>query len=318
MLDISRLRVLLAVAEHGSLTAAAKALHYAQPSVSHHLARLESETGAVLTQRIGRGIRLTPAGELLAERAAEIIGRLESAERELGAREGLRAGRIRLAAFPSAVGTFVPPALASFARAHPGVEVTLVEAEPPEATRLLRTGEADVAIAFRHAEPETGAPINAAADATDIADVMETPLVEDARYLVRPAAGGPEPAGPPDQLASYAKANWITGCLRCRTQLMADCRTAGFQPTITVTTDDYVAVQSLVAAGMGISTLPGLALAASRNPGVYVSRIDGSKRHVFAATFGGPPTPPGPLALIDELTSAATATKQGSQTQPSQ
>jgi DNA-binding transcriptional LysR family regulator len=62
MLDVNRLRVIDAVARHGSVTAAAKELHYAQPSVTHHLARLEAETGAQLLQRVGRGIRLTPPG----------------------------------------------------------------------------------------------------------------------------------------------------------------------------------------------------------------------------------------------------------------
>ncbi len=108
MLDVTRLRVLVAVARHGSVTAAARALNYAQPSVSHHLSRLEAETGALLTQRAGRGVRLTDAGRLLAERAEEILGRLDAAENELAAHVGLRAGRIRLAAFPSALSTLVP------------------------------------------------------------------------------------------------------------------------------------------------------------------------------------------------------------------
>ena len=105
MLDVTRLRVLVAVARHGSVTAAARALNYAQPSVSHHIARLEAETGTQLLERVGRGIRLTEAGQLLAERAEEIIGRLDSAEAELAAYVGLRRGRVRLAAFPSALAT---------------------------------------------------------------------------------------------------------------------------------------------------------------------------------------------------------------------
>ena len=112
MLDVTRLRVLVAVARHGSVTAAAHALNYAQPSVSHHLARLEAETGTKLVQRAGRGIRLTDAGRLLAERAVEVIGRLDAAENELAVFAGLRAGRLRLAAFPSALGTIVPAAAA--------------------------------------------------------------------------------------------------------------------------------------------------------------------------------------------------------------
>src|SRR5213078_4178176 len=98
MLDVTRLRVLAAVARHGSVTGAARELNYAQPSVSHHLARLEAETGSKLIQR--------------AERASEILGRLDAAENELAAHVGLRNGRVRLAAFPSALGTIVPAAAA--------------------------------------------------------------------------------------------------------------------------------------------------------------------------------------------------------------
>ena len=94
MLDVTRLRVLDALARLGSVTAAAKELHYTQPTVSHHLARLEAETGAQLLQRAGRGIRLTPAGQLLAVRAAEIIGRIDAADAELSAHVGLTTGRV--------------------------------------------------------------------------------------------------------------------------------------------------------------------------------------------------------------------------------
>src|SRR3954449_6157308 len=111
MLDVTRLRVIDAVARNGSVTAAAKELHYSQPSVTHHLGRLEAETGAQLVQRVGRGIRVTAAGQLLAERAAEIIGRLDAADAELAAHVGLAAGRVRLATFHSVIGSLVPQAV---------------------------------------------------------------------------------------------------------------------------------------------------------------------------------------------------------------
>src|SRR4051812_19783595 len=101
MLDVTRLRVLETVARQGSVTAAAAELHYSQPTVSHHLARLEAETGAQLVQRVGRGIRLTAAGHLLAKRAAEIVGRIDAADAELSAHVGLTAGRVRMAGFSS-------------------------------------------------------------------------------------------------------------------------------------------------------------------------------------------------------------------------
>src|SRR3954453_20311616 len=134
MLDVNRLRVIDAVARHGSVTAAAKELHYSQPSVTHHLGRLESETGAQLVQRVGRGIRLTPAGRLLADRAAEIIGRIDAAGAELSAHVGLNAGRVRLAGFSSAVGSLVPQAVAALATRHPGLQVTLTDTHPEDAT----------------------------------------------------------------------------------------------------------------------------------------------------------------------------------------
>ncbi len=295
MLDVTRLRVLVAVARHGSVTAAARALQYAQPSVSHHLTRLEAETGSRLTQRVGRGIRLTATGRLLAERAEEILGRLDAAEAELAEHIGLRAGRVRLAAFPSALGTFVPPAAAAFTAAHPGVELRLTEAEPPDATRLLRTGEVDVAILFDH--PRANFPAGAAGGTTRDADsdLRLIRLLDEPVYLVTPA----DLAG--DALTDHATGRWIAGCERCRGHLVRTCRAAGFDPDIAFTTDDYVAVQALVAAGLGVTTLPALALAAHHHPEIRAVRLPGQHRAVSAAVYGDPPDPPPTAALLSHL-----------------
>jgi molybdate transport repressor ModE-like protein len=150
MLDVTRLRVLAAVARHGSVTAAAKSLNYAQPSVSHHLARLEAETGTRLVERSGRGIKLTDAGRLLAGRAEEILGRLDAAEQELAAHVGQREERIRVAGFPSALATMVPAAAARLRAGYPDVELLLAEAEPQGALRMLRAGRVDVALVFSY------------------------------------------------------------------------------------------------------------------------------------------------------------------------
>ncbi len=190
MLDVIRLRVLVAVARHGSVTAAARALNYAQPSISHHIARLEAETGARLLQRAGRGVRLTDAGRLLAERAEEIIGRLDAAEAELAAHVGLRLGRVRLAAFPSALGTIVPAAAARLEAETPGMDLMLTEAEPPEALRMLRAGYVDVALVFQHyqqgSDPEPPSP---AQDGSRGRLLLDEPV-----HLV--TAGHGDPAGP--------------------------------------------------------------------------------------------------------------------------
>jgi DNA-binding transcriptional LysR family regulator len=284
---MTRMRVLAAVARHGSVTAAAEALHYAQPSVSHHLARLEAETGSRLVQRVGRGIRLTAAGRLLADRAEEILGRLDAAEQELAAHTGLRAGRVRLAAFPSALGTFVPGAAAAFDADHPGVELRFREAEPPEAVDLLRRGEVEVAVLFTHA----GRP--------DLAGLRTEELFEDQTYLVTQAdAEG-------DRITDFRDRRWIGGCERCRDELMRVCEADGFTPDIRFTTDDYVAAQRLVAAGLGVTTLPELALTAHRDGRVRTVPLPDRGRRVVAAVHGEPPDPPATTALLTHLRTAA-------------
>src|SRR3954453_12621230 len=122
MLDVNRLRVLDAVARHGSVTAGARARGLSPPFVCPPLSRLEAETGAQLLQRAGRAVRLTQAGQLLADRAAEIIGRIDAADAELSAHVGLSAGRVRLAGFASAICSLVPRAAATLGDAHPGLE----------------------------------------------------------------------------------------------------------------------------------------------------------------------------------------------------
>jgi DNA-binding transcriptional LysR family regulator len=318
MLDVTRLRVLVAVARHGSVTAAARALNYAQPSVSHHIARLEAETGARLLQRAGRGVRLTDAGRLLADRAAEILGRLDAAENELAAHVGLRQGRVRLAAFPSALGTIVPAAAACLEAESPGMDLMLTEAEPPEALRMLRAGYVDVALVFRHYQE--------AADDSPTGDNDEgargTLLLDEPVHLItaaaawRPAPGPPARHSPradtgqpaeirPADLAAYAGRRWIAGCERCRGYLLRQCALAGFTPKIAFTTDDYIAVQALVAAGLGVATLPDLALRSARHPGVCAAPISGARRHVLAMTYGEPPDPPATVRLIEVLRQAA-------------
>jgi DNA-binding transcriptional LysR family regulator len=305
MLDVTRLRVLVAVERYGSVTAAARALNYAQPSVSHHLARLEAETGIKLIQRAGRGIRLTDAGRLLAERAAEVIGRLDAAEHELAAYTGLRAGRLRLAAFGSALGTIVPAAAAMLRSQQPGVDLRLTEAEPPEALRMLRAGYVDVAVIFRYAPdgpPDPGV-VDDEGDGIDLTEGVRERLILDEPVHLVIAAHGTEPPEP--DLSKYARHRWIAGCDRCRTSLVRQCAAAGFIPKIAFATDDYVAVQALVAADLGVSTLPALCLRAVRHPGVTTVPLAGARRHVFAVRYGEPPDPPAVTMLIDVLRAVA-------------
>jgi DNA-binding transcriptional LysR family regulator len=288
MLDVNRLRIIDAVARHGSVTAAARELHYSQPSVTHHLARLEAETGAQLLQRVGRGIRLTPAGRLLADRAAEIIGRIDAAGAELSAHVGLDAGRVRLAAFASANGSLVPAALARLAERHPGLEVNLIDTHPVDALELLRTGKIEIAILFRYDETEP-----------EPAGVRLHHLLDDPVYVLS--------TRPEGELATLRDATWIAGCERCRSHLISLCADAGFSPRIGYTSDDMVVMQAWVAAGLGVTTQTGLSLRAHRIEGVVATELPYSRRHIYAATYGEPPDPPATAALLAALEQAAAA-----------
>src|SRR3954454_4771747 len=286
MLDVNRLRVIDAVARHGSVTAAAKELHYSQPSVTHHLARLESETGAPLLQRVGRRIRLTPAGQLLADRAAEIIGRIDAAGEELSAHVGLTAGRVRLAGFASAIGSLVPAAVAALAGRHPGLQISKTDTHPPEAIEQLRTGKVEIAIIFRYDETEP-----------EPAGVRLHHLLDDPVYVLSPRR---EPS-----LADLRDATWIAGCARCRSHLLSMCGDAGVDPRIGYSSDDMVVMQALVAAGLGVSPQTALALLAHGIEGVVATELPGAERHIYAATYVEPPDPPATAALLEALTEAA-------------
>jgi DNA-binding transcriptional LysR family regulator len=285
-MNLTHLRVLDAVARHGSVTEAAKELHYSQPSVSHHIGRLEAATGARLLQRVSRGIRLTPEGEILAQRAREIIGRVDAASVELAAHVGLRAGRVRLAGFQTVLSTVVPKAAAELSASHPGIELNLIDVHPVEGLRMLRAGNVDVALVFRHA------------DTPDEEEGFRlTYLRDDPLYLITQK---------PDQRPEdHRDSAWVGGCERCRATMIAACERAGFTPRIAYSTDDMVVAQSLVAAGMGVATLPGLALEAHRAPGIHTTEIAGNARQIFAVTYGEPPDPPATATLIKILQTIA-------------
>jgi hypothetical protein len=110
----------------------------------------------------------------------------------------------------------------------------------------------------------------------------------------------------PDDLARFADYRWIAGCDRCREHLLQQCAAAGYTPKISFTTDDFVAVQALVTAGLGVALLPSLALSAARNPAVRVLRLRGTRRTVVAVRYGEPPDPPATALLMGALRAVST------------
>lgn len=286
-IDVHRLRVLVALAQEGTVTAAAESLHYGQSTVTHHLHQLQAETGTVLFQRVGRGLRLTPDGERLARYGSEILGLLRRAEADLDSATALRDGRVRLAAFPSALATVVPTALARLRERAPGLRVDLVEAEPPQAMELLTRGEVDLALAFTY--PDQAVP----------ARFTTFHLFDDPLFLVSPSSA------PLSDVHHAVNRPWITGCEQCRGELLSVCARHAITPDIALATDDYVAVQSLVASGFGITVLPQLALAAYRHPGVAAAELDGHLREVMVISLGAPPMPAAHGLVIELLQTQA-------------
>ncbi|HZB77843.1 MAG TPA: LysR family transcriptional regulator, partial [Solirubrobacteraceae bacterium] len=298
MLDVRRLQTLRAVAREGSLTAAAKALGYTQPAVSHHIARLEEEVGTAVLTRLGRGVRLTDAGRALVEHADAVLARLAAAEEDVAAIAGLRAGRVRIAAFPSASATLMAGALGSLRARHPGVEVAFAEAEPEDALPRLRAGDLDLVVGFSYKAVGSG----------DGRDLDAQPLLRDPSLAVLPPDHPHASGDGPLDLADLAGDTWIAGCERCRGHLVHLARNAGFEPPIAYATDDYVTVQSLVAGGLGVTLLPSLALAAARRDDVAVRSVAGAPgRTVEVVLPLAGRHPPAVAAMLGSLREAAAA-----------
>ncbi|WP_213815974.1 LysR family transcriptional regulator [Glaciihabitans sp. dw_435] len=262
-LDLHSLRIVRAIADTGSITAAARALGFSQPAVSQHLQRVEIRLGVPLITRVGRGVRLTEAGAVLARHAVTVTTALDAASGELAELAGLQSGSVRVAAFPTASSTLVPRLFAAMRERHPGITVGYVEAEPPEAETLLRDGAVDLAITFSYA-----------GDGSSVGTgLTSTTLFTERTVVVLPATHALAGASTaPVDLADLAAERWIAGCPRCRGHLLTVCATAGFEPAISLETDNAAAVLSMVASGLGVAMLPRLALATATIPAGVVIR----------------------------------------------
>lgn len=291
-LDLASLRVVRAVADTGTITAAAALLGYSQPAVSQQLRRAERQVGQPLVLRAGRGVALTEAGQRLAAHAVHVQAALDAARQDLDDLGGVATGRVTLAGFPSASSTIVPDVLSRLRDRHPGLTVDYVEAEPPEALARLRDGSADVAVTFSHG----GAP----AAERDLDGLLHRASFVDRTVLAVPAA---HPFARGDAFASLAHERWIGGCPRCRGHLLATCAAAGFEPEIVLETDNALAVLGLVAAGLGVALLPGLSLvSAAVPPGVRVVELDhGLARIVHVVHGRGGDRVPSVRAVLDAL-----------------
>ena len=297
MLHLGRLKVLSEVVSRGSFSAAAEALSYTQSAVSQAIARLEAETGTTLVVRDRRGVRPTAAGATLVEHAESIFAQVEAAEADLAAVLGVRAGRLRVASFPSAGASLMPLAVAAFRTQHPNVALTLAEGEPEEIAPRLRAGEFDLALLFEfpgvRERPGAG--------------LRTVTLLEDPMHVALPA-DHPLAAKPALALSDMSNQDWVqtSAASPCARHVVRSCLAAGFEPNVTFESDDYETVQGLVAAGVGVALIPRLALTRV-HPGIVVRELAprSPARKVVAATMSGPGVAPAAKTMIRVLSDVA-------------
>jgi DNA-binding transcriptional LysR family regulator len=295
MLDVRRLRVLRAVAEHGSFAAAAAELRYTPSAISQQIAALEREAGATLVQRGPRGARLTQAGALLDRHAAIVLGQLAAARAELDDLERLRGGVLRFAAFPSAWVALVPAAVAGYRERFPDVHLELAEHDPVDAVAAVRAGACDLALVFEPNAVET-------LEGLERVEVAHDPL-----WAVLPA-GHPLAGRDAVPLAALADEHWVAPTAFCAGVVRAACLDAGFDPDIVFSSADYGAVQGFVAAGAGVALVPFLALTSrDRTVARPLAPPHAPTRTLCAVTAPAGPRPASATAMLELLAEAAGA-----------
>ncbi len=289
------LEVFRTVAAYGSITAAARALRYTQSAVSRQVAALEAETGALLFDRLPRGVALTEQGRCLLGHAEAVLDRLAAARRDLAALGDLAAGRLRVGAFPTAVAALVPRALSAFRSAHPDVTLSLVEGLTPGLLERLAGGDADVVVVS--APPDQ--PLDD--DRFDLHHLLDEVLLVAVPRTHRLARRRTV------RLRELAGDAFIAGSATAEETLLRAALPAGFRPRIDIVAAEWTGKLGCVAAGLGVALVPALAVRATP-PDLALLRVhrdDAAVRRVFAATLAGRARPPAVRAFLTDLDGAA-------------
>ncbi|WP_026211843.1 LysR family transcriptional regulator [Longispora albida] len=296
MLDTRQLAMFATVVRAGSFSAAARELHLSQPAISQQMRALERSIGGPLFLRAGRGLKLTEAGRILAERGMAILDELAQTRQRVQAVAALDFSTVRVCAFPSANASLVPAAAAALAARRPRIRLELIEMEPPDSFDVLRRADCDLAIGFTY---------DGEAEDASIGDMLRVHLLDEPLALLLPATHALAGRGSV-RLAELAAERWITGCPKCSVTVVHACTEAGFTPDIACATDDNMAIQSLVAAGLGVALVPRLAFSFLLHPAVVSVSVDSApQRHVALFTWPDMIRVPAIRATIDALVSAA-------------
>lgn len=290
MIDVRQLRTLRAVADHGSVSAAAMALHLTPSAVSQQLAGLSKATGTELLERRGRGVVLTDAARILVSHADLVFAQLERATSEMRAATVTGPTTVRIAGFPTALATVVAPALATLRAAHPAWEFDVSDTESEESLPRLVDGDLDVAVVMAAPNrPLLGDP-----------RLRVEPLMEDPYVVVLPT-GHPLADATDLALTELAGDPWVLARegLSCHDNISAICADAGFQPRGRLRCSDFTAALAVVAAGLGVMLLPRLGRPARLPEGVALVplRPGGPRRYLLVAMRRGAEYPEVAAAL---------------------
>jgi DNA-binding transcriptional LysR family regulator len=203
-----------------------------------------------LTERVGRGIALTPAAEILVAHTDALLGQLDAAEAEVAALRDQVAGNVTLAAFPSAAARIVPIAWAALARSSPHLHLGVHDMEPDESVPAVLRGEIDVAVAHEY----------------DVVPRPLDPLLERRDLLAEPVflavpADSLAARAPSVELGSVATEPFLapTAGTTCAEMVQRACALAGFVPRVVARATDFQVLLNFVAAGAGVMLIPHLA-----------------------------------------------------------
>jgi DNA-binding transcriptional LysR family regulator len=286
VLDVRRLRLLSELQQRGTLAAVAQALSYSPSSVSEQLAQLEAQVGVALLEPVGRGVRLTEQGRILADHGQALLERLELAEADVAASVDEIAGTVRLAAFQTAAHAVVPAALTSLAQLHPALHVHVTEREPATSLPALRVRDHDIVLA----EAYPGHPLAV------LPGLEHVPLQQDRlRSRFRPSGDRSRQ----QRRASSRTAPWVMEPegTPARAWALSWCRSAGFEPDVRFESTDVLLHARLAGTGHAAAFLPDLALA-SRPRGFALRELPGGPaRELILAVRRGSARHPALLAV---------------------
>jgi DNA-binding transcriptional LysR family regulator len=297
VLEARRLQIFSAVAEHGSFTAAAEALFMTHSAVSQQMALLERQLGVPLMLRGPRGIELTEAGRLLAARSTGLLGTIAHIEQEMLDLKAQHSS-VRLGAFPTAGADLIPRLVREFRRRDPETKIVLRPAHASDMTAALRDGSIHLGLVWDYDFDPRSVP----------ADVEWVHLADDPLSVLvpldHPVAGESEV-----ELRELAGETWVVRSHRppYDEAFSTLCRLSGFEPRIGFAAEDYLSVQGLVAAGIGIGAAPRLALVAQR-PDVVAVPIarPAPRRRIAAVRLLEASHPPAARQMLEVLRSVAT------------